>query len=75
MKFDALILKVASRCNLNCSYCFMYNLGDTTYKQQPKFMSYQLVDKILDKTKQYILRYEKKEFSFIFPWRRTFISR
>lgn len=66
MKFDALILKVASRCNLNCSYCFMYNLGDTTYKQQPKFMSYQLIDEILDKTKQYILMYNKKEFSFIF---------
>ncbi|WP_299896861.1 radical SAM protein [uncultured Aquimarina sp.] len=66
MKFDALILKVASRCNLNCSYCFMYNLGDTTYKQQPKFMSYELVDEILDKTRQYILRYKKKEFSFIF---------
>ncbi|MBW1298056.1 radical SAM protein [Aquimarina litoralis] len=66
MKFDALILKVASRCNLNCSYCFMYNLGDTTYKEQPKFMSYQLIDQILEKTKNYILTYNKKEFSFIF---------
>ncbi|WP_207513697.1 radical SAM protein [Longitalea luteola] len=33
------VLKSASRCNLNCSYCYMYNLGDTTYKDQPKFMS------------------------------------
>ena len=47
MIFDALVLKVASRCNLNCSYCFMYNLGDTTYKKQPKFMSDTTVDNIL----------------------------
>ncbi|WP_299222473.1 radical SAM protein [uncultured Aquimarina sp.] len=66
MQFDALILKVASRCNLNCSYCFMYNLGDTTYKGQPKFMSYDMIDSILEKTKKYILKYNKKEFSFIF---------
>ena len=66
MQFDALILKVASRCNLNCSYCFMYNLGDTTYKGQPKFMSYDMIDSILEKTKKYILKYDKKEFSFIF---------
>ncbi|MFD2562261.1 radical SAM protein [Aquimarina rubra] len=66
MQFDALILKVASRCNLNCSYCFMYNLGDTTYKGQPKFMSYDMIDSILEKTKKYIIEYDKKEFSFIF---------
>lgn len=66
IEFDALILKVASRCNLNCSYCFMYNLGDTTYKGQPKFMSYDLIDNILEKTKKYIKTYKKKEFSFIF---------
>jgi sulfatase maturation enzyme AslB (radical SAM superfamily) len=34
-----LVLKVARRCNLNCEYCYMYNLGDETYKSQPKFMS------------------------------------
>ncbi|MHA7057467.1 radical SAM protein [Aquimarina sp. M1] len=85
MQFDALILKIASRCNLNCSYCFMYNLGDTTYKGQPKFMSYNMIDSILEKTKKYILTYDKKEFSFIFhggeplliekEFYRTFVSK
>lgn len=44
----------------------MYNLGDTTYKKQPKFMSPQIVDAVLEKTKKYIQRYKKKEFSFTF---------
>lgn len=66
MNFDSLILKIASRCNLNCSYCFMYNLGDTTFKKQPKFMSPEIVDSVLEKTKNYIRKYNKKTFSFTF---------
>ncbi len=33
------IFKVASNCNLNCSYCYMYNLGDQSYKRRPPLMS------------------------------------
>ncbi len=44
----------------------MYNLGDTTYKKQPKFMSTEIVNHVIEKTKNYIKKYNKKEFSFIF---------
>jgi uncharacterized protein len=43
------ILKVASRCNLNCSYCYMYNMGDDTYLKQPKFITMDIVEKFADK--------------------------
>jgi uncharacterized protein len=33
------IIKAASRCNLNCDYCYEYNLGDDTWKSQPKLMN------------------------------------
>lgn len=33
------ILKVASRCNLNCSYCYVYNKGDSTWRSRPSIMS------------------------------------
>lgn len=32
------VVKVVSRCNLNCSYCYMYNLADRTYVSQPAVM-------------------------------------
>lgn len=38
-----IVVKVASRCNLNCTYCYMYNLGDMSYKGQPKVMSDEVV--------------------------------
>lgn len=33
------VLKIASRCNLNCSYCYVYNHEDKSYRDRPKFMS------------------------------------
>lgn len=37
--FHQFILKLHSRCNLACDYCYMYQLGDTTWLSQPKVMS------------------------------------
>lgn len=34
-----LIIKVAERCNLNCSYCYMYNHVDQSFRSRPKFMT------------------------------------
>ncbi len=36
---DTVLIKVASRCNINCSYCYVYNMGDTNWSRMPKFMS------------------------------------
>jgi len=33
------VLKVASRCNLNCSYCYVYNKGDASWRDRPAVMS------------------------------------
>lgn len=61
-----LVLKVASRCNLNCEYCYMYNLGDETYKAQPKFMSQVVVDNLLSQVEIYLIQSRAKTFQFIF---------
>lgn len=37
------ILKIASRCNLNCDYCFVYNSADAGWKRQPKKMSLEVI--------------------------------
>jgi uncharacterized protein len=61
-----LVLKVASRCNLNCEYCYMYNLGDMTYKSQPKVMSNDIVESILTRVSTYLTLSGSKTFAFIF---------
>ena len=39
MFIDTVLLKVANRCNLDCSYCYVYNMGDETWRSLPKRMS------------------------------------
>ena len=43
------VIKVVSRCNLNCSYCYEYNLGDDSWKTEPKTMSIDTLDLLLEK--------------------------
>jgi uncharacterized protein len=33
------IFKIESRCNLNCDYCYVYNLGDESWRSAPRFMT------------------------------------
>ena len=47
------IFKVASRCNLNCAYCYMYNKGDLSYLQQPKVMPMAVVDAAIERIRAY----------------------
>lgn len=62
----SIVLKVASRCNLNCTYCYMYNLGDTTYLQQPKFFSTRLQDQLLKRIKEHVIENNLKYFIIVF---------
>lgn len=39
MRIDTVLLKVASRCNLDCSYCYVYNMGDESWRSMPKRMA------------------------------------
>src|ERR1700677_2497558 len=37
--FRQFILKVNSRCNLSCSYCYVYEMADQAWQGMPKRMS------------------------------------
>jgi uncharacterized protein len=47
------VLKVAARCNLNCSYCYVYNKGDTTWRDQPAFMADDVFDAAVLRIRRY----------------------
>ena len=41
--FRQFIIKIHSRCNLACHYCYMYELADQSWRTQPRTMSSGLV--------------------------------
>jgi uncharacterized protein len=65
MKIEAIVLKIASRCNLNCSYCYMYNAGDLSYKNQPKFINVKMIDVLFERIKNHCVLHSLKQFSII----------
>jgi len=60
-----LVVKVASRCNLNCTYCYMYNMGDSTYKTQPKVMSQLVVNSLMLEIKSHCVKHNINNFLII----------
>jgi uncharacterized protein len=45
-KFLEAIVKIAARCNINCSYCYVFNGADTSFKSRPATMSLHTVSSI-----------------------------
>ncbi|WP_194915995.1 FxsB family cyclophane-forming radical SAM/SPASM peptide maturase [Catenulispora rubra] len=41
--FRQFVLKVASRCDLACDHCYVYEAADTSWRHKPRFMSEQTV--------------------------------
>ncbi|WP_165585145.1 cyclophane-forming radical SAM/SPASM peptide maturase YhhB [Chryseobacterium soli] len=38
-QLDTVLIKLASRCNINCSYCYVYNMGDSNWTTMEKQMT------------------------------------
>jgi uncharacterized protein len=45
---DTVLVKTASRCNLDCSYCYVYHMADDGWRSQPKRLSEESIDRIVD---------------------------
>jgi len=39
IEIDTVLIKVASRCNINCTYCYVYNMGDSGWMEMPNHIS------------------------------------
>jgi uncharacterized protein len=53
LRIDNLVVKIAEFCNLRCQYCYLYEHGDTTYKQRPHFMSDAVFEGLLESVRRY----------------------
>lgn len=62
---SAFVVKIASRCNINCKYCYMYNLADTTWRRQPKFMSEGIYRKFVERIRDHTRTHSIKRIDFI----------
>ena len=64
--FHTFLWKIASRCNINCTYCYVYNLGDDTWKDQPHFMSAETARRTAERMREHLEANGKKDAAIIF---------
>jgi uncharacterized protein len=62
-RVDQVVLKVAELCNLNCSYCYMYNHGDQSFRGRPKFVAPELYTRMLDRMREHCEEFERHSMS------------
>jgi len=55
--FQQFILKVHSRCNLACSYCYVYEMADQGWRGLPKRMSQPVAEKTVDRIAEHAERH------------------
>jgi len=61
---DTVLLKVASRCNLNCDYCYVYHMGDEAWRDQPKRMSMATIRRVAEQLGE-VYRAQATPFSVV----------
>jgi uncharacterized protein len=47
------VIKAASRCNLNCSYCYVYNKGNDSWRDKPAIMGDRVFEASITRIRRY----------------------
>ena len=58
-----LLVKVAARCNIDCSYCYWFR--DAAVYDKPKLMSADVLHKLLQRVEQHVARYCLVDFPIV----------
>ncbi|GIF62074.1 hypothetical protein Ais01nite_01090 [Asanoa ishikariensis] len=64
--FHQFVVKVHSRCNLACDYCYMYESADQSWRSQPKVMSEQTFATACRQIAEHARRHRVPEVGFVF---------
>lgn len=61
---DTVLLKVASRCNLDCGYCYVYHMGDEAWRSQPKLMPSATIERVAEQLAE-LYAQQRQSFSVV----------
>jgi uncharacterized protein len=65
-KYLQVIIKTVERCNINCSYCYVFNMQDDSYLRHPIYISNNTINDIAIFLKQACIDYSLEHIGFIF---------
>ncbi|MBO0881749.1 MAG: FxsB family radical SAM/SPASM domain protein [Mycobacterium sp.] len=66
LPFLGFVLKVHSRCNLACDYCYMYEMADQSWRGQPMMMTEQVFDEVCRTIAEHVCRHRVSGVRLVF---------
>ncbi|WSG63361.1 FxsB family radical SAM/SPASM domain protein [Nocardia sp. NBC_01730] len=66
MAFTEYVVKIHSRCNLACDYCYMYEMADQSWSKQPKVMSRRVFDDTCRMIREHAQRHSLPAVDIVF---------
>jgi uncharacterized protein len=60
------IIKVASRCNLDCDYCYVYRGPDQSWRTKPRFLELNTIERIAGRIQEHVARHSLDSVSVVF---------
>lgn len=64
--FRQYIIKIHSRCNLACDYCYLYTMADQSWRRRSPAMSRQTIVQVSRRIAQSVVRHELTDVSVVF---------
>ena len=64
--FHTFLVKIASRCNLDCNYCYIYRSPDDSWKQRPRLMSLETILQIANRIQAHVDAHKLQSVSVVF---------
>ena len=60
------LVKIASRCNLNCSYCYVYQTPDDSWRSKPSLISDVVVARTAQRIAEHVRQHDLSDISIVF---------
>ena len=63
--FREFVLKIHSRCNLACDYCYMYEMADQSWHSRPKQMSATIAEQTASRIGEHVRRHAVSDIGLV----------
>ncbi|GAA3215400.1 FxsB family cyclophane-forming radical SAM/SPASM peptide maturase [Nonomuraea helvata] len=65
LAFQQFILKIHSRCDLACRHCYVYEMADQGWRDQPRRMSDAIADRAIERIAEHATRHDLPEIDVV----------
>jgi len=59
------ILKIHSRCNLACTYCYIYEMNDQSWRGRPRRMTEQTLEAAAERIRQHVVAHRLDQLEIV----------